>query len=39
MREGIQLSEAITGDGAPIFRHACWMDPEAIVSSESARAT
>jgi hypothetical protein len=21
----IQLSEAITGDGAAIFRHACWM--------------
>jgi hypothetical protein len=27
MRDGIQLSEAITGDGAAIFRHACWMDP------------
>jgi hypothetical protein len=22
MREGLQLSEAITGDGAAIFRHA-----------------
>jgi hypothetical protein len=26
------LSEAITGDGAAIFRHACWMDLEGIVS-------
>ena len=25
MRDGIQVSEAITGDGAAIFRHACWM--------------
>jgi bifunctional non-homologous end joining protein LigD len=32
MRNGIQLSEAITGDGAAIFRHACWMDLEGIVS-------
>jgi bifunctional non-homologous end joining protein LigD len=32
LRDGIQLSEAITGDGAPIFRHACWMDLEGIVS-------
>jgi bifunctional non-homologous end joining protein LigD len=32
MREGIQLSEAITGDGAAIFRHACRMDLEGIVS-------
>jgi bifunctional non-homologous end joining protein LigD len=32
MRDGIQLSEAITGDGARIFRHACWMDFEGIVS-------
>ena len=30
--EGIQLSEAITGDDATIFRHACWMDLEGIVS-------
>ena len=29
MREGIQLSEAITGDGA---RHACWMELEGMVS-------
>jgi bifunctional non-homologous end joining protein LigD len=29
LREGIQLSEAITGDGATIFRHACWMDLES----------
>ena len=32
LREGIQLSEAITGDGAAVFRHACWMDLEGIVS-------
>ena len=32
MRDGIQPSEAITGDGAAIFRHACWMDLEGIVS-------
>jgi bifunctional non-homologous end joining protein LigD len=30
--DGIQLSEAITGDGVAIFRHACWMDFEGIVS-------
>ena len=28
--EGIQLSEAITGDGVAIFRHACWMVLEGI---------
>jgi bifunctional non-homologous end joining protein LigD len=32
LRDGIQLSESITGDGATIFRHACWMDLEGIVS-------
>jgi bifunctional non-homologous end joining protein LigD len=32
LRDGIQLSEAITGDGAAVFRHACWMDLEGIVS-------
>ena len=32
MRDGIQFSEAITGDGAAIFRHACWMELEGIVS-------
>ena len=32
MRDGIQLSEAITGDVTAIFRHACWMDLEGIVS-------
>jgi hypothetical protein len=32
LRDGIQLSEAITGDGATIFRHACWMGLEGIVS-------
>jgi bifunctional non-homologous end joining protein LigD len=32
MRDGIQLSEAITGDGAAIFRHACGSGLEGIVS-------
>jgi bifunctional non-homologous end joining protein LigD len=32
MRDGIQLSEGITGDGGAIVRHACWMDLEGIVS-------
>ena len=32
LRDGNQLSEAITGDGATIFRRACWMDLEGIVS-------
>jgi hypothetical protein len=32
IRDGIQLSEAITGDGAAIFRHACAMGLEGIVS-------
>jgi bifunctional non-homologous end joining protein LigD len=32
MRDGIQLSEAISGDGGRIFRHACAMDLEGIVS-------
>jgi bifunctional non-homologous end joining protein LigD len=32
MRDGIQLSESITGDGAAIFRNACWMALEGIVS-------
>jgi bifunctional non-homologous end joining protein LigD len=32
LRDGIQLSEAITGDGVAIFRHACWMDLEGTVS-------
>ena len=35
MRDGIQISEAVTGDGAAIFRHACWMDLEGIVSKRS----
>ena len=30
--DGIQLSEAITGDGDAIFRHACYMGLEGIVS-------
>jgi bifunctional non-homologous end joining protein LigD len=32
IRDGIQLSEAITGDGAAIFRHACGLGLEGIVS-------
>jgi bifunctional non-homologous end joining protein LigD len=32
MRDGIQLSEAITGDGGRIFRHACGLNLEGIVS-------
>ena len=32
LRDGIQLSEATSGDGATIFRHACWLDLEGIVS-------
>src|SRR5436190_6616394 len=32
MRDGIQLSEAISGDGAAIFRHACGLGLEGIVS-------
>jgi ATP-dependent DNA ligase len=32
MRDGIQVSEAITGDGGRIFRHACAIDLEGIVS-------
>jgi ATP-dependent DNA ligase len=31
MRDGIQLSETITGDGAAIFRHACGLGLEGIV--------
>jgi bifunctional non-homologous end joining protein LigD len=32
MRDGIQLSEAINGDGATIFRHTCGLALEGIVS-------
>src|SRR3954453_6620651 len=32
MRDDIQLSEDITGDGAAIFRHACGLGLEGIVS-------
>jgi bifunctional non-homologous end joining protein LigD len=32
LRDGIQLSDAITGDGAAIFRHACGLGLEGIVS-------
>jgi bifunctional non-homologous end joining protein LigD len=31
MHDGIQLSEAIIGEGAAIFRDACWMGLEGIV--------
>jgi len=34
--KAIQLSEAITGDGARIFRHACSMGLEGIVSKRIA---
>jgi hypothetical protein len=30
LRDGIQLSEAITGDGAAILRHACGLGFEDI---------
>ena len=36
LRDGIQLSEALTGDGAVIFRHACAMGLEGIVSKRKA---
>ncbi len=32
VKEGVQLSEALAGDGAAIFRHACAMGLEGIVS-------
>jgi bifunctional non-homologous end joining protein LigD len=32
MRQGIQLSDAITGDGAAIFRVACGLGLEGFVS-------
>jgi hypothetical protein len=35
MRDGIQLSEAITGDGGRIFRHACELGFEGIVSKRT----
>jgi len=38
MREGIQLSEAITVDGGAIFRHACGLGSKALSRSGSARA-
>src|SRR5881392_2937647 len=36
MRDGIQLSEAITGDRAAIFRLVCRMDLEGVVSKRIA---
>jgi bifunctional non-homologous end joining protein LigD len=40
LRDGIQLSEAITGDGAGIFRHAlAGGTSKASYQSGSARAT
>ena len=32
LRDGIRGSEAVTGDGGRIFRHACAIDLEGIVS-------
>jgi ATP-dependent DNA ligase len=32
-REGIQLSEALAGDGAAMFRHACGLGLEGIARS------
>jgi bifunctional non-homologous end joining protein LigD len=32
MQQGIQLSEGIAGDGAAIFRNACGLGVEGIVS-------
>jgi ATP-dependent DNA ligase len=37
--DGIQLSEAITGDGATIFRHVCRMDLEGSVALRQRRNT
>ena len=39
LRDGNQLSEAITGDGATIFRHACGWTSKASSRSASARGT
>jgi ATP-dependent DNA ligase len=36
MRDGIQFREAITGDGATIFRHACGLALEASFQIASA---
>ena len=38
MREGIQLSQALTGDGAAIFRHAWGVGLEGIVSKRGGSA-
>jgi hypothetical protein len=38
MRQGIQLSEAITGDGAAIFRHACGLGLEGILFKRIGRS-
>jgi ATP-dependent DNA ligase len=37
LRDGIQLSEAITGDGGTIFRHAAGWTSKALSQSASAR--
>ena len=37
LRDGIQLSEAMTGDGAAIFRHVCYM-PTGTRRSISAKS-
>jgi len=38
LRDGIQISEALTGDGVTIFRHGRWMDLEALSRSALGRA-
>ena len=38
MREGIQLSEALTGDGAAIFRHACDLGWKALGRALDTRS-
>ena len=34
LRDGIQLSEALTGDGAAIFKHACAMGLDGVVKPD-----
>jgi ATP-dependent DNA ligase len=34
-----RLSEALTGDGAAIFRHACGLGPEGIVWKRSKQSS
>jgi ATP-dependent DNA ligase len=39
MQQGVPLSDAIIGDGAAIFRHACGLGPEGIVSKRSEQSS